>query len=442
MAIINRKGTVSAVRQNSKPNNSSKISQMIGNVANNIRVGRVVDIVLDEKHDSFKKVGRWNGIGTIFFEYIEDKNSSFSPVTDQSPMALPLLPNNSSYPLINEIVILIPAPSNQIGKGLNQKTTYYLTSLNLWNHPFHNAYPPPQSSNLPSSMEKDYKTTESGSYRRVTDGSTDINLDSTNPSQNTFPDEENEKFFNIHPLLPFAGDNIYEGRFGNSIRLGNTARTNSKLTNNWSNNGLNGSPITIIRNGQPTKNNKKGWIPLTETINGDLSSIYCTSTQTIPLVPAARNANSYSSYPKKKPEDVDTYNSPQVIINSDRLVFNSKKESILLKARQQIHLSAAEYINLDSGVNLSLDSKSILLGGSANQSLVRGDNLLAELNNTLDTLIALMRVLENLQIWPGGVAAPDSPTSLAASNSKGVLERVKKSINSKKGILSTTCKTE
>ena len=128
MAIINRKGTVSAVRQNSQPNNSSKISQMIGNVANNIRVGRVVDIVLDEKHDSFKKVGRWNGICTIFFEYIEDPNSSASPLTDQSPLAIPLLPNNSYYPLINEIVILIPAPSNQIGKGLNQKTTYYLTS--------------------------------------------------------------------------------------------------------------------------------------------------------------------------------------------------------------------------------------------------------------------------------------------------------------------------
>ena len=39
---------------------------------------------------------------------------------------------------------------------------------------------------------------------------------------------------NIHPILPFAGDKIVEGRFGNSIRLGSTATTDGEIKNNWS----------------------------------------------------------------------------------------------------------------------------------------------------------------------------------------------------------------
>jgi hypothetical protein len=46
----------------------------------------------------------------------------------------------------------------------------------------------------------------------------------------------------------------------------------------------NGDPITILRNGQPTKTSPEGWIPITENINNDLSSIYLTSTQKIPFI--------------------------------------------------------------------------------------------------------------------------------------------------------------
>ena len=58
---------------------------------------------------------------------------------------------------------------------------------------------------------KSYQSIEAGSVRRITDESTEINLNSpvAEPGTNggTFVEE-----LNVHPLLPFTGDNIYEGQ--------------------------------------------------------------------------------------------------------------------------------------------------------------------------------------------------------------------------------------
>mgnify|MGYP000138216225 CR=1 FL=1 len=54
----------------------------------------------------------------------------------------------------------------------------------------------------------------------------------------------------VSALQQFEGDTIIEGRFSNSIRLGNTVPSNTApLNNNWSVTGSIGDPITIISNG-------------------------------------------------------------------------------------------------------------------------------------------------------------------------------------------------
>ena len=149
-----------------------------------------------------------------------------------------------------------------------------------------------------------------GNHRRVTDQSTEINLG------NTFIERSN-----IHPLLPFEGDTIYEGRWGNSIRIGSTIKlkppVNSSL-NNWSSVGTSGDPIMILRNGQGIQTDQ-GWIPTTEDINNDESSIYLASTQKIPLKASSTNYTSYTNYIPQKP---DQYAGKQIMVNSGRLVFN------------------------------------------------------------------------------------------------------------------------
>jgi hypothetical protein len=84
--------------------------------------------------------------------------------------------------------------------------------------------------------------------------------------------------------MPYMGDVIYEGRWGNSIRFGSTVKSKSQYSNPWSRSGNNGDPITIVRNGQNKLANEFGAEPITENIKNDLSSIYLTSTQALPYL--------------------------------------------------------------------------------------------------------------------------------------------------------------
>ena len=137
---------------------------------------------------------------------------------------------------------------------------------------------------------------EAGNARKVNDESSDIDLNGA--SGGTFVENGN-----IHPILPFAGDNILEGRFGNTIRLGITSKIDGSIQNNWSEEGDDGNPITIIRNGQDPELEPPGWIPTTENINTDLGSIYLTSNQKIPIDVAKFTTDSIS----KEPEEPNQY---------------------------------------------------------------------------------------------------------------------------------------
>ncbi len=250
---------------------------------NLIRAVRVKSIILDETHPRFIEAGEWNGLGTIEYDSVSTPNLFPNTIW---PLAKPVSPNTKALPLVNEIVYLISLPNTGIGQTTTNKIAYYINTVSIWNHPHHNGYP--VNSNIPPpSQQKDYDQSTLGSVRRVTDQSTEIFLGKT------FVEHSN-----IHPLLPFEGDIIQEGRWGNSIRFGSTIKTKELPSiglNNWSQGpSKSGDPITIIRNGQPSNVDPRGWLPTVENINTDLTSIYLTSTQTIPL-----NASSvsYFSYP-------------------------------------------------------------------------------------------------------------------------------------------------
>jgi len=403
--------------------------------------GRVTDIILNNNHPQFNNYGGWNGIGTIVFEPLTTSENNVNiPLSigneSQSQIATSFFPQLSFFPLINEIVTIMKGPSNNLDEKQPTVNYYYFSPLSIWNHPHQNALPNPiPSNNLPSYQQKDYQQTQAGSVRRVTDESTEIELNSPlNPSQNTFPDKNNE-IVNIHPLLPFAGDVIYQGRWGNSVRFGSTAKpSNSSALNNWSSIGENGDPITIIRNGQPIDVSPQGWVPITENINTDLASIYQTSTQKIPIQVASENYNSY----KTPPEIPSQYTKPQVIINSDRLVFNAKIDSILLSAEKSVGLSSNDSINFNSK-NYIVAASSIKLGSKdATEPLVKGETLYKNLTQVVDALRTLVDVMEVQQLWPGGVATPDGGTAITARTTRDILDNVKKDLVNIKSKVSKT----
>ena len=375
------------------------LSQVVSIQGDVIQIGRVLDIILDSNYPNIEQFGGLNGIGTIRFA-LNTKYSSASGV------AKPLLPQISSYPVINEMVLLFNCPSNNIGKNPDDKDYYYISVVNLWNHPHHNAYPEINQDTLPPEQQIDYQLADAGVIRRVgdkdkKDQSTEIDLNSpTNPSQKTFIERSN-----IHPLLPFAGDVIYQGRWGNSIRLGSTANPPfSPPLNDWSEVGENGDPITIIRNGQnpngPSEKEKdQGWVPTTEDINNDLSSIFLTSNQKIPLKPINDNYNTYSPvipFKKYEPTHPSQYVGPQVIINSDRLVFNAKKDSILLSAQDSIFLGTNLSLNFTTK-SFKVDANSIELGIGATEPIIRGDRFLDDFKVILTEFKHLLGELKKLQ---------------------------------------------
>ena len=355
--------------------------------------GRVKSIILDENSEGFNEFGEgnpgWNGLGLIQFQDITNPTTKISP-------AKPFFPNNKNFPLIEEIVWIIQLPSTNINGTSNNpgiSTTvenYYLNPTALWNHPHHNGFPANPSAPL-ESQKRDYLQTSIGNVRRVTDQSTELNLGKTFTERS-----------NIHPLKPFEGDVIYEGRWGNSIRIGSTIKLKKPLDtplNNWSTGtSTSGDPILIIRNGQGTQTNE-GWIPVVEDINNDEASIYFTSTQKIPLKASSTSYNSYNTTPTTP----DQYAGKQIILNSGRLVFNTTEDHLLFSSKKSVNLNAQESVNIDSKLNTVVSSPSIKLGSKdATEPILKGDALVTELQNLINQLIQLTTTL---------VAVPQASTA-------------------------------
>jgi len=409
-------GLANSTKGSSSPSSTSGEYQgQITDLKSQIVAARVTDIVLDENHPKWDIVGEWNGIGAIFYEFVNQ-----SATGTATNYALPYDAQSKTYPLVNEIVLLFSLPDSSMGRSTNSKSYFYLKPLGIWNHPHHDAYPNPTTYGQNQLEQQDYKATEFGAVRQVTDGSTDINLNSPiNPSQNTFVEK-----VDIHPLMPFMGDSLLEGRYGQSLRFGSTAKSKSTINNNYSNSGNNGDPITILRNGQPTKVSPEGWIPITENIRQDLSSIYLTSYQQLKTFKVASEL--YQSY-TTPPIVPSLFTQPQIAINSNRVVINASSDSILLSAEKSIGLSTGGGVNIDATSNY-ISSNDIRLGSKdAKQSILLGDDTIEILKSLTGAIKDLATILQVERNWPEGVLAT-SYNSLAGN--------VLTQINSANGILS------
>jgi hypothetical protein len=418
--MINKSGLNNIVKNltpTSKGNNSKSTKSTF--------IGRVVDIILDENHKNFKTEGGYPSIGTIYFEYINNGNNGLIF------KAKPLNSYLKIFPVINELVSIISSPT--LTNSPTYKNEFYYSSvINIWNHPNHNASPNYLKYNSSSQTNPDYDNTVLlNSSNTVPRDNTVIELNSSNTSQNTFKENPN-----IRPLQPFMGDIIHEGRFGNSIRFSSTSKSQSTNQNNWSKSGEETDPILIIKNGQSPTNKGEGYIPVCEDINNDLSSIYLTSHQIIPINIPRIKYNSFLS--NSKPESPSTYKSPQIILNSDRILLNSKKDNVLIHSQKSISLSANNSFNVDSPETI-IASQIIKLGGQdANEALIKGNTLYNKLDQLCNALLTLSKTLESSQIYPGGVPTPDPILSFVASNFTTQIEDIQFSL---KDILSKQNKT-
>ena len=322
---------------------------------------------------NWKKYGEYNGMGGILYEELDNPGDQ---TLESLSFAKPLYSNIKFLPLVNEIVYIISMPDPTTKANVSSgKQFYYFQTVNVWNTVHHNALPN-RLANKPTNAQK-YESTEAGIEIQSDTPINDINLGLTFQER-----------VGIRNLQPYEGDVLIEGRWGNTIRFGSTVN-NSIPLNPWSDSGVNGEPIIIIKNGQ-TETNDDPWIPQVENINTDKSSIYLTSNQQIPIEGASIDFSSYDS----PPEDLNEFVGEQVLINSGRLVFNAKNDSILLGANTSINLNTQDTVNIDSKNKFTVNTKEIYLGSkNATEPVILGDKFLQDFQKLLTNVITLTSAL-------------------------------------------------
>ena len=276
----------------------------MGSGQNPFIIGRVTRIILEaidinnNINKDFADLGEWGAIGCIQFSILysnkQSNNESYANL-----IAKPLFSNIKQYPLIGEIVQIVPGPSDGLNERKSKQDYYYYPPFNTWNSVHHNAFP-----DLREYAE--YIIDNKVQYNQVSEGNTqgtDANTSIEYPLGKTFKEKD------VKDLLPFEGDFILEGRWGQSIRFGSTVKEKSGISF-WNNSNLsnNGDPITIISNyrGKTSFDAKEPYIPTVENINNDGSMIVLSHNQQVQI-------NDLQLYPLKS-------FSTKVKITSDNVV--------------------------------------------------------------------------------------------------------------------------
>ena len=276
--------------------------------------GRVIDIIMDANHVEYNERGASSSLYGVFFReigrpYDEDRDVKTDFAYSQTDGSLRI-------PLKGEVVKIESQPSPDRDKNAKAPRQYWTRVVNMWNHPQHSASP------LGSVDENDFGE----DFKETTD---------------------------VNPLQGFPGDVLIEGRHGNSLRMGGTNFT----SNIFSDEDNNGKPYNILKAGQEPS--EPHFNPTVEEINKDKSSIYMMSDHKVGLIES--NVNILGYKPGDEPDTAEAYKGPQIVINSDRLFFNAREESVFISGKEEIGL-AADKIVFNGNEYVGMDAKRIFLG--------------------------------------------------------------------------------
>lgn len=214
-------------------------------------------------------------------------------------------------------------------------------------------------------------------------------------------DDENKIVKNIPQRQPYRGDILFEGRFGNSIRLGNTHKQVSEtefISRKWIGHE-DGSPIIILSTYKNLDTKDVNFS--TEDINTDHSSVYLTSTQNLPefkLNNTVRTTQSHTDFKQS-----------QLIGTAERVILKSKTDSVILDSQKSIEInSPLLYIGTESDKEPLLHSTAvetmlkriltILSGGFRDSAGVTCYPILKNLL-TDETMTDARKELLNYNIW-------------------------------------------
>lgn len=289
----------------------------------------VFDIILDDTHIDYVDE---TSIGIIKFKFISANNISLESNLNT---ARPIDPNDIKYPLKHEIVLIISAPSANAGIQNDARCFYYTNPIGIWGLVNNNVLP--YASTLQTS-----KVLKFGNYFHETS--------------------------DCPKLEPQEGDKVISGRFGNYIRFTSTQTQSNKP---W-NQGVNNAPIIILSTDNAIKNKK------VENINKDASSIYITQNTLLGITPSFTKYKSYSTAPIQK------YKGAVILLNSDRIHLNSKKDHILFTSEKTVSIAGKTGVHIDAGDKIIFGDTSkasgIPLGKETTDLLIKILDLISQLS--------------------------------------------------------------
>jgi hypothetical protein len=267
-----------------------------------LELAEVMEVILTEDQLPELEDGSgkdWNAMGGVRARGIESQRDQL-PVDTLIPI-FPLHPNNSTVPIRGEMVILI----NFKEKG------FYISLLNFFNSPNTNLLPGLSGARDEEMREEDFK------YEHF----------------------DLEDYENIRRIWPYQGDNIYQGRWGQSIRFGSNIIPDSHEDGDSTQH----SPNIIIRAGQlldadafgkgriveDLKNDVTLKKTVKEDINADGSSVWMTTDQSVKLNRTKSNSQKHRLMSKVHNDKNPIDGGKQIVINSDRITFNTKRNEIM-----------------------------------------------------------------------------------------------------------------
>jgi hypothetical protein len=321
------------------------IRKLLSPVINQINVGKadegelaevVVVYATEEQLDEspIDDTPDYKFLGAIRFRKIYTQQNLSD---DQLMVAYPLNLNIIDFPVKGETVFI---------QKIYDKF-YYTDRVNMFNNPNNaGALGASQKFNIGKSTksQKTLDTAETGV------------VENKEKPDDVFLGEYFKPNFNIRQLVPNEGDTLIQGRFGNTLRLGS----------------VDNAPTIKLRAGQISDfdkfdegnilidelNEKSLNAPLEENINLDASSMWMTTDETVKLTPATlEDANIYPT--SVVPE---VFDGKQIILNSGRLIFNSKEDGILGFSNGPIDFSTLNSFGVAAKQNLNLYSPDIKIG--------------------------------------------------------------------------------
>lgn len=311
-------------------------------------------------------------------------------------IAIPLNTTLVKIPIVGEIVLLYKSVNSSATGVKHASTIYYIDTVGLQNQVNHNSLPTiskitQNQSNNASVSATNYLNVQSGAVISIKDNSN--NLLDTNFTENSLS----------KPLQHYVGDTLILGRYGQSLRFSTTPKLTSNFSKrpNWTGTDHT-APITILRN---TRQNKRTGFQndyQTEDFTNDDNLIVMASGQKLRFTPASNTKlaalkNSLNSW---IPEQWGI--TPQVLISSGRIVFNSTQKEILAFAKNGIALSSDSSIALDAQGTITLEGSKIELGATAVDRAVLGDSF----NIWMNSLITALATVTPISTAPGSPTGP------------------------------------